>query len=290
MRINLLSVKNRYRVSSVVAVSLSLMLVTGSGAYAALTFTNDDITSDEDIAITGVANTADSVYIHANGGTSETIRVHADQGTGVASINLLSDVGGLNLQSGLASADAININASNASGGIDIDAGDSGITMNAVGGDISIGDVNTNGDINIGAISGSRSINLGGSGTTEILLTSADSAYIRMQTPLLVFHGNTPTASQSAGTPTIDANSSNVVGRVVTDTTAHTSVTITFTRPLEDPICVFSPGDAEAAAIMGSPTSAYATFSLTDFTINHASDNTSATWLYHCFGRYTPLE
>ncbi len=163
---NILSIKNRYRASSIVVVSLSLMLVTGSGAYAALTFTNDDVTSDEDITITGVANAANSVYLRANGGTSETIKVHAVQGTGIDSINLQSDAGGITLQSAKADfgEDAILIATSNEEGGgtihldssydINIDAewnisiatvagtvridGDDGVSINSAGGDISI--------------------------------------------------------------------------------------------------------------------------------------------------------
>jgi len=291
MKLNLKLSLNQYKIVSVVSISLFLMLVTSSVAYGALTFTNDDITSNEDITITGVADAASSIYLHANGGTAETIKVHADQGTGVASIELLSDLGGLNLQSGLASADAININASDVSGGIDIDAGDSGITMDAVDGDISIGSVNTTGNIKIGAVSGSRTIKLGGSGATEISLTTASTTgQIRLVSGLITFDDDAPTASQSAGTPTIDLDSTNLVGRVVTDTTAHTSVTITFTRSFQSPVCVFSAGDAEAATIMGSATSAYGTTNSTSFTINHASDSTSATWFYQCFDRYTEPE
>ena len=84
---------------------------TATAAFAALTFTNDDVTSDEDITITGVANAANSIYLHANGGTSETILVRADQGTsvteGAASVELLSDVGGVELRSTANLANAI---------------------------------------------------------------------------------------------------------------------------------------------------------------------------------------
>jgi hypothetical protein len=78
-----------------------------------------DITSASNINLTSTADSASSIYLHANGGVSETIRIHSDLGTGVDSIKLDSDVGGLSLISGLATTDAINITAS--SGGIDID-------------------------------------------------------------------------------------------------------------------------------------------------------------------------
>ena len=73
--------------------------------------------------ITGSANVAQLIYLHANGGVAETIDIHADQGTGVASVNVHSDVGGVTVAGGLATADAINITATNAAGGIDMDAG-----------------------------------------------------------------------------------------------------------------------------------------------------------------------
>ncbi len=73
------------------------------------------------VNVNSTENAALAIYLHANGGTSETIQLHADQGTGVASINVLSDVGGLTLRAaGLASADAINLEA--VLGGIDADA------------------------------------------------------------------------------------------------------------------------------------------------------------------------
>lgn len=73
------------------------------------------------VNVNSTENAALAIYLHADGGTSETIQLHADQGTGVASINVLSDVGGLTLRAaGLASADAINLEA--VAGGIDVDA------------------------------------------------------------------------------------------------------------------------------------------------------------------------
>lgn len=90
------------------------------------------------IVLTDTKNAANAIYLHANGGTSETIKIHSDQGTGVASIEIASDVGGLTLSSGLASADAINIVASDAAGGIDIDCGSAGFIVDAAAGAISL--------------------------------------------------------------------------------------------------------------------------------------------------------
>ncbi len=73
------------------------------------------------VLVESTENAALAIRLHANGGTSETIQIHSDLGTGVGSINLLSDVGGLTFRAtGLASADAINLEAP--AGGIDVDA------------------------------------------------------------------------------------------------------------------------------------------------------------------------
>jgi len=73
------------------------------------------------VLVESTEDAALAIRLHANGGVSETIQIHSDQGTGVGSVNLLSDVGGITLTStGLASADAINLEAT--AGGIDADA------------------------------------------------------------------------------------------------------------------------------------------------------------------------
>jgi hypothetical protein len=60
-------------------------------------------------------NAVGAITIHANGGTSETILIRSDQGTaateGAASVQLLSDVGGINIKSGLNNANAILLTA-----------------------------------------------------------------------------------------------------------------------------------------------------------------------------------
>lgn len=109
--------KNLRKIASI---AVAILIFAPGSTQAALTIGSTSITSDAALTMNAVANTADAIYLHANGGTSETIKLHADQGTGVDSINLLSDLGGLTLQSSLASADAINLNA--AVGGLDLDA------------------------------------------------------------------------------------------------------------------------------------------------------------------------
>jgi hypothetical protein len=97
------------------AATASNFTVTGAGADLTLA------SAGGSVLVSSTENAALAVRIHANGGTSETIQLHADQGTGVGSINLLSDVGGITFTAtGLASADAINLEAT--AGGVDVDA------------------------------------------------------------------------------------------------------------------------------------------------------------------------
>lgn len=97
------------------AATVSNFTVTGAGQDLNLLAVGGSVLVDS------TENAALAIRLHANGGTSETIQIHADQGTGVASVGLLSDVGGITLRAtGLASADAINLEAP--AGGIDIDS------------------------------------------------------------------------------------------------------------------------------------------------------------------------
>ena len=93
----------------------------------------DIVNTGGSVNVTATENAAQAIYIRTNGGTSETLELHADQGTGVTSLYMHSDVGGVTLTSGLASADALNIAATDAAGGIDIDAGTAGIAVDSTG-------------------------------------------------------------------------------------------------------------------------------------------------------------
>ena len=79
-----------------------------------------DLTSTALIDLTSTLNAAPSILLHANGGIAESIELHSSQGTSATSINIHSDAGGVTLQGGLASAEAVNI-LSGATGGIDVD-------------------------------------------------------------------------------------------------------------------------------------------------------------------------
>jgi len=113
---------------SIDGTAASNVTVTGAGIDLLLDSSGGSVLvrSTEDAAL--------AIRLHANGGTSETIQIHSDQGTGVASIGLLSDVGGITLRSSLATGDAINIEANgNVASGLDIDAGTAGVIVDTTG-------------------------------------------------------------------------------------------------------------------------------------------------------------
>lgn len=79
----------------------------------------DIVATGSSVNITSTENNAGAILVTANGGASERITLNAAQGTGADSINLDSTAGGITLAAALASADAINLAAS--AGGVDID-------------------------------------------------------------------------------------------------------------------------------------------------------------------------
>ena len=86
--------------------------------------TNAQFTSTGILKLESTLDNTGAIYLRANGGTSETIKLQADQGSGVESILLTSDVGGVKLAGGLDSAVAVHIDASPNGGGVTITGGD----------------------------------------------------------------------------------------------------------------------------------------------------------------------
>ena len=142
--------------------------------------------SGADAVLTSATNAGQDIYLHANGGVAETIEIYADQGTGTAgaaSIYMHSDDGGITIDSGIAAADAIVINASDAVGGIDMDCGSGGFDLLS-GGAVSIGAVAASDFTVTGASLDLTLLSTGGSvivqGTeavaTAVQLTASDAA------------------------------------------------------------------------------------------------------------------
>lgn len=92
-----------------------------------------DITDTASISLTSTNNAANAIYLHANGGINETIVVRADQGTGTASVQLLSDVGGVTLTGGLGTANAIVFANTDLAGGWTATLGTGGANVTTTG-------------------------------------------------------------------------------------------------------------------------------------------------------------
>ena len=105
------------------------ILAAGAGAGEDI----DIVATGSSVNISATENDAGAITVGTNGGTSERITVTCAQGTNAASIALTSTAGGLTFTGGLATADAINIVASNAAGGIDVDAGTNGVIVDTTG-------------------------------------------------------------------------------------------------------------------------------------------------------------
>lgn len=125
-------------------------------------------------------NSAQAIYLHANGGVNETIDIYSQLGTTATSLNFHSAVGGITVDSGLAAATAIHLHASNAAGGIDFTAGTAGIALTAANGPVAL--VSGTGAMNIGTDATVHTLTLGSttgaaatvvqSGTGNLSLTS----------------------------------------------------------------------------------------------------------------------
>lgn len=203
MQVNIASSENTVD-AIVISSSAGGIDITSGGAA-----TEDiDITASSSINLVSTEDAAQSLYLHANGGTSETIHLHSDQGTGVASIDLESDDGGITLTStALASDDAINleavaggidvdaalsinvassqaaataivVNASDAAGGIDVDYGTGG--MSVVGANGAFALETGTGAIDIGADAAAHVVTIGNvTGATQVVV-NAGTAGIQM--------------------------------------------------------------------------------------------------------------
>jgi hypothetical protein len=150
--------------------------VTGSlTAGVDLTMTSGDFT------VTATTDAAQTIYLHANGGTNETIDIHSDQGTGVSAIDIHADVGGIDIDSGLSTADAINITCSDLAGGIDIDSGTSGIAIDSTGAISLDGAAASNfsvtgalNDLTLASASGSTNITAGEAAANAIVIDATN--------------------------------------------------------------------------------------------------------------------
>lgn len=116
------------------ATAVNLVTTNGAGGITMSAGTGGILpTTSGKFTVISTDNAAQAIELHANGGVTETIRLRADQGTSATSLDLLSDVGGITLNAGLASASAINITSSAVGGGWTLNSGTAGVTLTNTG-------------------------------------------------------------------------------------------------------------------------------------------------------------
>lgn len=189
----------------------------------------DIVNTGGSVNISATEDNAGAITIGTNGGTSERITVTASQGTNASSIGLVSTAGGITLTAGLATADAININTSNAAGGIDVDAGTAGFIVDTTGG-ISLDAAAASNftatgafDITVNSTAGSVNVTAGEDAADAIVLTA------------------------SAGG--IDVLATGAAGQDIDIVNTGGSVNITATENVTDAIVINASGAASALTI-----------------------------------------
>ena len=103
----------------------SITLTSDAGGIDINAAAGKDVTVDGgQLLLTSAHDVANSIYLRANAGTSETIKIHADQGTGAGSIELTSDAGSIDINSGdnvtIDAADEITVTTTSADGHISL--------------------------------------------------------------------------------------------------------------------------------------------------------------------------
>jgi len=136
-------------------------------SVASITSTNDLDMLAGTCTIVSDDNNANAIYLHANAGVNEQIHIRANQGTAANSVVLSSDAGGLLISGGLNSADAINIQATDAAGGIDVDYGSGGMSIIGANGTFTV--ESGTAAISIGADAAAHAVTLGSTNTTASL-------------------------------------------------------------------------------------------------------------------------
>lgn len=145
-------------------------LATEGIVYAAVTVGTTSVVSDGALTLTGATA---SLWSTSSGALTLSAAEASTWSVSAGDLNIDANLGSLILDSGEATADAVRIISSNGVGGIDIDSGTGGITINtATTGAINI-DTGTTGAINLGTGSVAKIITIGNTtGATGIALNS----------------------------------------------------------------------------------------------------------------------
>ena len=138
------------------------------------------------IALTSTDNAPGAIALLVNGGAAETLTIISDQGTGNGAIALTAVAGGITLSGGKATANAINLTASNAAGGLTSTVGTGGYSFTATNGNsvfnTGTGSLSLSSDaaattVNIGTGAAVvKTISIGGTGANVIAIGNTQTA------------------------------------------------------------------------------------------------------------------
>lgn len=133
--------------------------------------------------VTSNDNVAGAISLVTNGGAAETIFINSVQGTSATSVTLDSSAGGVTLQGGLATLNAINLTATNAAGGITVTGGTAGLDLLAINGPIIVNSgtgtvsISTDGTVN------TVDIGTGAAAKTVVVGSTTAGSTLALQTP-----------------------------------------------------------------------------------------------------------
>ena len=158
-----------------------------SSGAGTITIAEGDISSDATMSIISTGNAANAIYIRENAGTDGAIKIHADQGTGSGSIELTSDGGGIDINSGdmitIDAPDEITITTTSADGHISL------VTAHTAGVAVHI-DANANAGSIVDIDAGILDIDVTGVGTIDtggaMTLTSAADFTVDSDTDIIL--------------------------------------------------------------------------------------------------------
>ena len=183
--------------------------ITSSGASAG---EDIDISTDASVNITSTENAANSILLHANGGTSETIKIHSDQGNSANSIHLVSDAGGVNINcGGDALINAVGSASIAGTSGVNLDSNATGIVVikgNETGGTDQVGTIQFNCEQNSHYIRIKPQLHsvLNSSGSKTLTLPAVDSTIATIGGDQTFSGKNTIDKRQFAKTTSTDGN------------------------------------------------------------------------------------
>lgn len=161
----------------------TVWVVSGSSTFTGfdLTINPGPTVINGDFTVTSTTGTAGTITMETNGAVTETISITNIQGTATNAIEIIANQGGLDLISSDAAADSVLISASNPAGGVTIDAGTGGITLNTSGAITMAPGTATSfivaaGDLDLEATTGSVVIEGGEAVVDAIQLTTTNAA------------------------------------------------------------------------------------------------------------------